>query len=150
MTFIHFNHNRASRVTNYYNRASRMSNYYNRASRVSNYYNRASRVSNHNRASRVSNHNRASRVSNHNRASRVSNHNRVLWSVVIGHSAFIEVNFSKLTHNNQIFRNDFIFSHYHPCKISAQIMAGKIIVPYELSITLYSLWLEVVKRQRIN
>ena len=40
------------------------------------------------------------------------------WSV----EAFMEANFSKLTHNNQIFRNGFIFSHYHLCNISAQII----------------------------
>ena len=32
----------------------------------------------------------------------------------------------------------FVFSQYHLCKLSAQIIEGKIIVPYELSITLYS------------
>ena len=34
------------------------------------------------------------------------------WS----HGAFIEVNFSKLPHNNQIFRNNYVFSHYHLCE----------------------------------
>ena len=28
-------------------------------------------------------------------------------------SALTEVNFSKLTHNNQIFTYDFVISHYH-------------------------------------
>ena len=36
------------------------------------------------------------------------------WSV----HKFIEVNFSKLTGNNQIFRNYFDYIHYHLCKIS--------------------------------
>ena len=35
---------------------------------------------------------------------------------------FIEVNFSKLTDSNQIFRNDFIDLHYDLCKISSQII----------------------------
>ena len=37
---------------------------------------------------------------------------------------FIGVNFSKLTHNNQIFRNDFVCNHYHLCKLLAQNYAG--------------------------
>ena len=35
---------------------------------------------------------------------------------------FIKVNFSKLTNNNQIFRNDFDYIHYHLCKILSQII----------------------------
>ena len=34
-------------------------------------------------------------------------------------TVYIEVNFSKLTQNNQIFRNDFVYIQYHLCKISA-------------------------------
>ena len=32
---------------------------------------------------------------------------------------FIEVNFSKLTNSNQMFRNDFVRIHYNLCKISS-------------------------------
>ena len=46
---------------------------------------------------------------------------------------FIEVNFSKLTDSNQIFRNDFVCIHYHLCKISSQTIKYLIFVPYELS-----------------
>ena len=42
---------------------------------------------------------------------------------------FIEMNFSKLTHNNQIFRNDFVCIHYHLCKISPQTIECKIFAP---------------------
>ena len=35
---------------------------------------------------------------------------------------FIEANFSKLTHNNQILRNEFVCSQNHFSKISAQIV----------------------------
>ena len=38
------------------------------------------------------------------------------WS----HYEHTEVNFSKLTHNNKIFRNDFVCIHYYFCKISSQ------------------------------
>ena len=34
----------------------------------------------------------------------------------------IEVNFSKLTDSNQIFRNAFVGFHYHLCKISSKII----------------------------
>ena len=44
---------------------------------------------------------------------------------------FIEVNFSKLTDNNQIFRNDFDCIHYHLSKISSQIIECKIFAPYD-------------------
>ena len=30
---------------------------------------------------------------------------------------FIEGNFSKFTHSNQIFKNDFVCNHYHLSKI---------------------------------
>ena len=61
------------------------------------------------------------------------------WSV----DKFIEVNFSKLTDNDQIFRNDFDCIR-HFCKISSQINECKILAPYdflknELSITTYSM-----------
>ena len=46
-----------------------------------------------------------------------------LTVTVIVHK-FIEVNFSKLTDNTQIFRNDFDCIHYHLCKIS-QIIGCK-------------------------
>ena len=35
---------------------------------------------------------------------------------------FVEVNFSNLTDNNQIFRNDFDSIHDYLCKISSQII----------------------------
>ena len=59
---------------------------------------------------------------------RGTNHSRafeVLWLVPIDN--FIEVNFSKLTDSNQIFRNDFVWIHYHLGKIS-QIIECKIFV----------------------
>ena len=40
---------------------------------------------------------------------------------------FIEANFSKLTHNNQIFRNEFVCSQNHFSKISARIIECKIL-----------------------
>ena len=55
-----------------------------------------------------------------------------------GHHRVIEVNFSKLTNNNRIFRNDFNCIHYHLCKIY-QIIECTIFAPYELSITNYSM-----------
>ena len=47
------------------------------------------------------------------------------WSVF----KFIEVNFLKLTDNNQIFRNDFYCIHYHLRKISSQIIKCKMYAP---------------------
>ena len=44
---------------------------------------------------------------------------------------FIEVNFSKLTDSNQIFRIDFVHIHYHLCEISTQIIEFKIFAPYD-------------------
>ena len=38
---------------------------------------------------------------------------------------FTVVNFSKLTHNNQIFRNDLVCNHYHLCKLSVQTIECK-------------------------
>ena len=56
---------------------------------------------------------------------------------------FIGVNFSKLTDNNQIFRNDFDCIHYHICKISSKIIECKTFAPYYFlemnSITTYSM-----------
>ena len=45
---------------------------------------------------------------------------------------FIEANFSKLTHNNQIFRNEFVCSQNHFSKISARIIEYKILTPLML------------------
>ena len=42
------------------------------------------------------------------------------------HPAFVEVNSSKLTRNNLIFMNDYVFSQYHLYKISAQIIECKL------------------------
>ena len=55
---------------------------------------------------------------------------------------FIVVNFSKLTDYNQIFRIDFVSIHYHLCKI----IQYKIFGPYELTITITTLWLYRVPR----
>ena len=49
------------------------------------------------------------------------------WSV----HKFTEVNFSMLTDNNQIFKNDFDCIHYHLSKISSQIIECKIFAPYD-------------------
>ena len=49
------------------------------------------------------------------------------WSV----HKFIEVNFSNLTGNNQIFRNDFDCINYHLCKMSSNIIECKIFTPYD-------------------
>ena len=52
---------------------------------------------------------------------------------------FIEVNLSKLTHNNQIFKNDFICIHYHLCKTLSQITECKILLTMiSLKWTLYN------------
>ena len=51
------------------------------------------------------------------------------WSV----HKFIEVNFSKLTDSNQIFRIDLVCIHYHLCEISCQIIKWIFLGgPYEL------------------
>ena len=55
------------------------------------------------------------------------------WSV----HKFIEVNFSKLTDSNGIFRIDFVGIHYHPGEISCQKCSAKFIGPYERPITYY-------------
>ena len=47
----------------------------------------------------------------------------------------IEVNFSKLTDMNQIFRNEFVCLHYHLGKKPSQIIQCIIFAPYELTIT---------------
>ena len=52
------------------------------------------------------------------------------WALLDGR--FIGVNFSKLTHNDQIFRNEFVCNHYHLCKLSAQTIECKIFTPYDL------------------
>ena len=65
---------------------------------------------------------------------------RVLESYDWSHSALIEMNFSKLTHNNQSFMNDFICCRYHLSNISAQIIECKIFAPCELYVTLCSVW----------
>ena len=44
---------------------------------------------------------------------------------------FIEKNFSKLTDSSQIFRINFVYIHYHLCKISPQIIDCKIFDPYD-------------------
>ena len=63
----------------------------------------------------------------------VNNHSRAIecchWSV----HKFIEVNFSKLTDCNQIFRNEFVSIHYHLGEISCQIIECKFFLSiYEL------------------
>ena len=65
---------------------------------------------------------------------------------------FIEVNFSKLTDSNQIFRNYFVGLHYHLCKVSSQIIKCVIFAPCELSITIYSIVLDrvIVQVSRTN
>ena len=69
------------------------------------------------------------------------------WSV----HKFTELNFSELTDNNQIFRNDFDWIHYHLCKISSQIIECKFFAPcdfleIELSITTHSMiWSHFVR-----
>ena len=47
------------------------------------------------------------------------------WSV----HKFIEMNFVKLTDNNQIFINEFDCIHYHLCEISSQIIEYKTFAP---------------------
>ena len=44
---------------------------------------------------------------------------------------FIGVNFSKLMHNNHIFRNELVCNHYHLFKHSAQTIMCKICTPYD-------------------
>ena len=50
------------------------------------------------------------------------------WSL----NKFINVNFSKLTESNQIFRIGFVFIHYQLCEILSQIIECKFLVPYDL------------------
>ena len=57
------------------------------------------------------------------------------WAPLDGR--FIGVNFSKLTHNNQIFRNDFVCNHYHLCKFSAQTIECNIFTPYDFILLLF-------------
>ena len=68
------------------------------------------------------------------------NANKVIHENLVFCEFLKVVNFSELTESNQIFRNDFVFIHYHLCKISAQIIECKTFAPYELSITLFTLW----------
>ena len=49
------------------------------------------------------------------------------WSV----HKFIDVNFSKITDNQQILRNDFDCIHYQLCKISSKIIDCKDFAPYD-------------------
>ena len=56
-----------------------------------------------------------------------------VWRAVIGRTLFfIEVNFSKLTDSNQIFRNDFVCIHYHLCKISTKFIECIIFLKHSL------------------
>ena len=58
---------------------------------------------------------------------------------------FVELYFSKLTDSNQIFRNDFVYLHYHLWQISSQIIDCTIFAPYELSMTtIYILYVYTV------
>ena len=43
------------------------------------------------------------------------------------------VNFSMITHNNQIFSNDFVCIHYDLYEISSQIIVCKNFDPHDLS-----------------
>ena len=53
---------------------------------------------------------------------------------------FIDMNFSKLTDSNQIFKNDFVYLHDRLCKISSEIIEYIIFANYYLSIsTIYSM-----------
>ena len=53
------------------------------------------------------------------------------WAVAaVLDGRFMEVNFSKLMHNNQTFRNDVVCNHYHLCKLFAQTIECKIFTPY--------------------
>ena len=51
------------------------------------------------------------------------------WTDWFDHK-FIDVNFSKFTDANQIFRNDFDCIHYHLCTISSRIIECKDFAPY--------------------
>ena len=73
-----------------------------------------------------------------------STYHREALSVTLLDGSFIGVNFSKLTHNNQIFRNDFVCNHYHLCKLSAQTIECKIFTlrfHIVVILYLYLLWL---------
>ena len=53
---------------------------------------------------------------------------------------FIEVNFSKLTKNNQIFKNDFVYLHDYLCEILSAIMECIVFAPYKFyKTTIYSI-----------
>ena len=58
---------------------------------------------------------------------------------------FTEVNFSKLTHNNEFFRNDFVCIHYRLWKILSQIIECKMFARYDflkinIPITISTVW----------
>ena len=58
------------------------------------------------------------------------------------------MNFSKLTDNNQIIRNDFGCIHYLLCKISTHIIACNIFASYEFSkITIISMIISIVNQE---
>ena len=63
---------------------------------------------------------------------------------------FMQVNFSKLTDSNQIFRNDLVCLHYHLCKVSS-IIECIIFYLYELSLTtIYSMVLFGLRETRLR
>ena len=57
----------------------------------------------------------------------IEEHSASRWYRFIGR--FIKANFSKLT-QNQIFRNEFVCSHYHFSEISALIIECKILISH--------------------
>ena len=64
------------------------------------------------------------------------------WSV----RKYIEVNFSKLTDNNQIFKNYFHCIHYHLCKISQIVECNEInSLPWNELLSLPTLWCHHVR-----
>ena len=79
------------------------------------------------------------------------------WS----HSMFIEMSFSTLTHNHQIFRKDLVCRHFHLCKdlvcrhfhlckISVQNISCKIYASYELSNTIFIFYRILSTGHKIN
>ena len=61
---------------------------------------------------------------------------------------FINVNFSKLTDNNQIFRNDFDCIHYHLCKFSTQIVSEFFLLFVNSLLQLTSLWFKLLRKEK--
>ena len=53
---------------------------------------------------------------------------------------FKQVNFSKLTDSNKIYRIDFVSIHYHLCEISYLVIELNFFVKNELPITNYVLY----------